>query len=117
VSTVVAKVGELQPGQTKKFLLDCEGREVSGFLLNFGGALHAYVNRCRHVAMEMDWVENQFFTEDARFVQCATHGALYEPVTGECVAGPPCGRSLYRLPVRVDGDAIVVECPGPLPDD
>ena len=116
MSQVVARVGELPPGQTKKFLLACEGHELPGFILNYEGALHAWVNRCRHVAMEMDWVENQFFTEDGRYVQCATHGALYEPATGECVAGPPCGRALYRLPLRIEGDQIVAECPGPLPD-
>ena len=27
------------------------------------------------------------------------------------------GRSLFRIPIRVEGDAIVAECPGPLPDD
>jgi nitrite reductase/ring-hydroxylating ferredoxin subunit len=111
VNVVVARVGELRPGETKKFLLDCDGQEVEAFLLNYGGELHAYVNRCRHVAMGLDWVENQFFTEDGRFVQCATHGAYYRPETGECIAGPPCGRSLFRVPIRIDGDAVVAECP------
>jgi nitrite reductase/ring-hydroxylating ferredoxin subunit len=113
----IARVGELKPGETKKFLLACPEQEIEGFLLNYAGALHAYVNRCRHVPMGLDWVENQFFTEDGRFVQCATHGAYYRPETGECIAGPPCGRSLVRVPIRVEGDAVVAECPGTLPDD
>ncbi len=117
MSVAVARVGELKPGETKKFLLQCDGREIEGFLLYYGGEHHAYVNRCRHVPMGLDWVENQFFTEDGRFVQCATHGAYYEPETGECVAGPPCGRTLYRIPVRIEGDAIIAECPGGLPDE
>jgi len=117
VSLAIATVGELRPGETKKFLLACEGEEIEGFLVNYAGELHAYVNRCRHVPMNLDWVENQFFTEDGRFLQCATHGAYYRPETGECVAGPPCGRALFRIPLRVDGDAIVAECPGPLPED
>jgi len=117
VSVRIARTGELGPGETKKFLLECEGQEIEGFLLNYAGELHAYVNRCRHVPMSLDWVENQFFTEDGRFVQCATHGAYYRPETGECVAGPPCGRSLVRIPLAVEGDAIVAGCPGPLPDD
>jgi hypothetical protein len=33
--------------------------------------------------MGLDWVENQFFTEDGQFIQCATHGAYYLPDTGE----------------------------------
>jgi nitrite reductase/ring-hydroxylating ferredoxin subunit len=113
----VARVDELRPGETKKFLLQCHGQEIEGFLLNFGGAHHAYVNRCRHVPMSLDWVENQFFTEDGGFVQCATHGAVYVPDTGECVAGPPCGRSLIRVPIRVAGATIFARCPDVLPED
>ena len=114
---VVARVGELQPGETRKFLLTCAGDEIEAFLLNYGGELHAYVNRCRHVPMSLDWVENQFFTADGRFVQCATHGAYYRPESGECVAGPPCGRSLIRVPLRIEDGAIVADCPEHLPDD
>ena len=115
--TPIARTTDLGPGQTRKFLLACDGREIEGFLVNVGGAFHAYVNRCRHVPMGLDWVENQFFTEDGQFLQCATHGAYYVPDTGECIAGPPCGKSLVRVPIRIDGDVIVAGCPGPLPDD
>jgi len=113
----ILRVGELAPGHTKKFLLDCDGREIECFVLNVGGALHAFVNRCRHVPMGLDWVENQFFTEDGQFIQCATHGAYYVPDTGECIAGPPCGKSLVRVPIRIEDGVILGDCPGPLPDD
>jgi nitrite reductase/ring-hydroxylating ferredoxin subunit len=116
VTRTIAQVGELRPGETKKFLLECAGQEVEGFLLNFGGELHAYVNRCRHVPMSLDWVENQFFTEDGCYVQCATHGAYYRPETGECIAGPPCGKTLIRVPLRIDGDQIIATCPKDLSD-
>src|SRR5262249_26036129 len=109
--TVIARVGDLKPGETRKFLLDVNGEEVEAFLLNFAGVHHAYVNRCRHVAMSLDWVENQFFTEDGQYVQCATHGAYYVPDTGECIAGPPCGKFLVRVPLRIDGDVILAGMP------
>ena len=117
MTTPIARTTELGPGQTKKFVLACDGREIEGFVLNVAGAFHAYVNRCRHVPMGLDWVENQFFTEDGQFIQCATHGAYYVPDTGECVAGPPCGKSLVRVPLTIEDDRILAECPGPLPDD
>jgi nitrite reductase/ring-hydroxylating ferredoxin subunit len=113
----IARTDEVPPGRSKKFLLRQDGQEVEGFLLNVGGAFHAYVNRCRHVPMGLDWVENQFFTEDGQYVQCATHGAYYVPETGECIAGPPCGKSLIRVPLTVDGDEIVAYPPGALPAD
>jgi nitrite reductase/ring-hydroxylating ferredoxin subunit len=117
MSRKIADTGELRPGETRKFLLECDGQEIEGFLLNYAGEHHAYVNRCRHVPMSLDWVENQFFTDDGRFVQCATHGAYYRPETGECVAGPPCGKTLVRVPLRIEGTTILADCPLNLPDD
>jgi nitrite reductase/ring-hydroxylating ferredoxin subunit len=104
---VVARTGEVTPGHTKKFLLLIDGREEECFLVNFGGTLRAYVNRCCHVPMSLDWVENQFFTEDRQFIQCATHGACYVPETGECVSGPPCGKFLTPVALSIEGDQII----------
>jgi nitrite reductase/ring-hydroxylating ferredoxin subunit len=105
------------PGASRRFALECDGRAIPGFVVNVDGRLHAYVNRCRHVPMELDWVENRFFTDDGRWIQCATHGAIYEPESGECVAGPPCGKALVRIPITVEDGDVLGACPGPLPDD
>jgi nitrite reductase/ring-hydroxylating ferredoxin subunit len=107
----IARLGELAPGETKKFLLAWQGAEVEAFVVNHGGELHAYVNRCRHVPMTMDWVENRFLTEDGAYIQCATHGAWYEPDTGVCVAGPPVGKALIRVPLTVDGEVVYAAAP------
>jgi len=117
VTVPIARTDEVLPGHSKKFVLRRAGEEIEGFLLNVGGAFHAYVNRCRHVPMSLDWVENQFFTEDGQYVQCATHGAYYVPDTGECIAGPPCGKSLTRIPLRIEDELIYADDPGPLPED
>ena len=114
--TPILRAGELPPGRSRKFLLRCGGREIECFVVNFAGRLHAYVNQCRHVSMSLDWVENQFFTEEADFLLCPTHGALYLPDTGECVAGPPCGKSLHRVPLIETGDQVIALCPEPLPE-
>jgi nitrite reductase/ring-hydroxylating ferredoxin subunit len=110
-AVVVAHVGELQPGYTKKFFLTCAGREVEAFVVNHEGVLYAYVNRCCHVPMTMDWIENQLMTEDRRYIQCATHGACYEPDTGECVSGPPFGKFLTAVPLTIRGDDVLATCP------
>lgn len=92
-------------------MLRCQGRPLEGFLVNHGGGLHAYVNRCPHVGTPLDLWPNEFFTDDGRALVCATHGAIYEPATGRCTAGPCAGDALTALPVRRDGDVIVVACP------
>lgn len=108
---IVARVGEIEPGQTKTFILLVEGREIECFLVNYSGQLFAYINRCRHVPMTMDWIENQFLTEDGRYILCATHGAAYEPETGECIFGPPCGKMLIRVPLTTEGGQIIAHPP------
>lgn len=113
---LVARVGELAPGATKKFLLRCGGHPVEAFLLSYEGAHYAYVNRCRHVALSLDWVDNRFFTEDGRHVICANHGATYEPKTGECVWGPCFGAFLKAVPLEIAGEKIFARCPDGLDD-
>ena len=66
--------------------------------------------------MSLDWVENQFFTEESDFLLCPTHGALYTPDSGECVAGPPCGKALFRVPLEERDGTIYAGWPE-LPTD
>ncbi|MGO9797978.1 MAG: Rieske (2Fe-2S) protein, partial [Candidatus Binatus sp.] len=54
----VARIESLAPGESLKFMLPIRGADEECFLINFGGEFHAYVNRCRHVPMAMDWVDN-----------------------------------------------------------
>jgi nitrite reductase/ring-hydroxylating ferredoxin subunit len=101
---------ELAPGRTAKFRLQCGERRVNGFVVNHEGTMHAYVNRCPHVGTPLDLWENEFLSDDARVIVCATHGALFEPATGRCIAGPCAGDALRRLPVRVEDGVVVVDC-------
>ncbi len=107
----VARVGEVAPGCSKKFFLGAGDREEECFLVNHNGALYAYVNRCCHVPMTMDWIDNQFMTDDKQFILCATHGACYLPDTGECVLGPPLGKLLTRVPLTIEEDEIIAHWP------
>ena len=104
----VARTRDLAAGHSLKFMLPIRGADEECFVINFGGEFHAYVNRCRHVPMAMDWVDNQFFAEEGRYLMCQTHNAYYEPGSGECIAGPPtaCGKSLYRVPLEIDSGVI-----------
>jgi len=89
------------------------GIEEECFVINFHGHFHAYVNRCRHVPIPMDWVDNQFFAEQGRSLLCQTPGAYYEPATGECIAGPAiaCGKFLFRLPLEIREGAVYAREP------
>lgn len=67
------------------------------FALRFDGEAVAYLNRCLHVPMEMDWQPGEFLDSRKEYILCATHGAAYAPASGRC-AGGPCGRgTLTRI--------------------
>ena len=68
------------------------GQTCRAFAIRYQGQVHAYLNRCTHVAMEMDWRPDHFFDDSGRWLLCATHGAHYEPATGQCKGGPLQGR-------------------------
>jgi nitrite reductase/ring-hydroxylating ferredoxin subunit len=99
----------LQPGHTMKFTLACGARGVDCFVVNHDGGYYAYVNRCPHVGTPLDLWPNEFLADDGRTLICATHGALYEPHTGVCTAGPCVGDRLSALAVSREGDTVVVE--------
>lgn len=109
----VARTHDLRPGESLKFLLPIRGVDEECFVINFQGAFHAYVNRCRHVPMPMDWVDNQFFAEEGRYLMCQTHNAYYEPSSGECIAGPSsaCGKLLYRVELEISDGVIYARAP------
>lgn len=108
----VGAVGEIEHGQSKKFLLRRGQRDIEALLVNFEGRHFAYINRCPHTGITLDWVDNQFFSSDNRYLMCATHGAVFEPPTGECVWGPCFGLSLQNVPVEIKDGQIYARLPG-----
>ena len=81
------------------------GQTCRAFAIRFEGQAHAYLNRCAHVAMEMDYQPNQFFDPTGRWLMCATHGAVYQPATGACRSGP-CRGGLVKIELT-ETDGVV----------
>jgi nitrite reductase/ring-hydroxylating ferredoxin subunit len=82
---------------------------TAGFVVRHCGAVHAFVNRCPHSGTELDWNPGEFFDETQLYLMCATHGALFVPGNGYCVAGPCRGASLEPLAVAEhDGKVILL---------
>jgi nitrite reductase/ring-hydroxylating ferredoxin subunit len=64
------------------------------------------------VGTPLDLFPNEFLDEEGRLLVCSTHGALFAPDTGACLAGPCAGDHLDPLPVRIEGGQFVVGCAG-----
>ena len=65
-----------------------QGQNMRAFAIRYQGQVHAYLNQCSHVAMEMDMREGHFFDDSGCWLLCANHGAAFQPDTGAQVAGP-----------------------------
>ena len=105
----IATVGELKEGQTKKIILKRIDRETEAFLLFKSGKHYAYLNLCRHWTVGLDFDDNEFFSEDGEWLVCKNHGAIYNPISGECASGPCGGAALYRVPLlEKEGDLYAV---------
>ena len=81
------------------------GQTCRAFGVRFDGQPQAYLNRCSHVAMELDWQPNRVFDDSGQWLLCASHGAAYHPGTGECAAGP-CRGGLVKIILSVH-DGVV----------
>ena len=86
----------LDSGLAVPFDVVYAGQTCRAFAVRFEGQVQAYLNRCSHVAMEMDYQPDRFFDTEGRWLLCATHGATYAPDTGACVGGP-CRGGLIKI--------------------
>ena len=93
-------------GRGVRFALRALGGEERGFAVRHRGKVCAYVNRCPHLGTDLDWQPGEFFEESGLYLVCSTHGALFEPGNGFCVAGPCRGASLEPLEIRERGGEV-----------
>ncbi|MFZ3140440.1 Rieske (2Fe-2S) protein [Polaromonas sp.] len=81
------------------------GQTCRAFAIRFKGLPQAYLNRCTHVAMELDWQPNRVFDDSGHWLLCASHGAVYRPDTGQC-AGGPCRGGLVKITLSERDDVV-----------
>ena len=97
-------------GKGVRFSVERHGQPQAAFAVRFNGVVRAYLNRCAHVSVELDWMEGEFFDISGLYLICATHGATYLPESGRCVRGPCDGRALTPLVVaEQEGKVYLIE--------
>jgi len=96
-------------GKGVRFSLKQGDRSVPAFAIRYQGKIHAYLNQCAHLAVELDWQHGDFFDSDKKYLVCATHGALYYPDSGACAYGRCAGRGLIALDTtEKDGKIMII---------
>ena len=89
-----------QSGVTK---FDAGGYEIA--VANVDGTFYAIGDRCTHRGCSLS--EGEL---DGTTLECICHGSRFDVSTGDVLQGPA-ERSAQVYPVRVQGDALVVDVP------
>nr|WP_022970969.1 Rieske (2Fe-2S) protein [Xanthomonas maliensis] len=84
------------------------GETESMVLHRQGTQLRAWLNVCPHAGRRLDWAPGQFLQTQEGHLVCAAHGASFELEQGQCVGGPCRGQALLAVPVRLDGEQVLI---------
>jgi nitrite reductase/ring-hydroxylating ferredoxin subunit len=107
---ICASADLVDGGHGVRFEISDLSERVPAFAVRHLGKAVGYLNRCAHVAMELDWQPGDFFEPDGEFLICATHGALYDPATGQCRGGACVGHgNLRKLDLREHDGRVYVK--------
>ncbi len=101
----LAKLQDLQEGETKLISVEGEPPYRSIVLVKSKDQFLAYWNVCQHIAIPLDGGLGSLPLIGGYLV-CSTHGAKYEVTDGTCVKGPCTGSKLPAIELEMTDDAI-----------
>lgn len=104
---ICASAALVEGGEGVRFELGEGASSSPAFVIRWRGEVRAYLNRCTHVAMELDWMPGRFLDADRKVLLCSTHGAEYDPASGACRGGP-CKGGLVAVAVSERNGVVMV---------
>jgi nitrite reductase/ring-hydroxylating ferredoxin subunit len=114
---VICRVSDLEAhGGARGFTIGTGDWPLRGFVVRVGAEIRGYVNDCPHAHHPLNLLPHRFLTADGSLIVCSSHGALFEKLTGVCVAGPCPGAYLRSVPLQIEAGCVLlaaaVEPPG-----
>lgn len=103
-------VGALGDLRDNRLLVEVNGTSV--VVVRAGRSIVAVENECPHLGSRLSDGKVR-----RRTIRCAAHGYRWDLATGRSLPGPggPQWRPLREVPVRLDGNRIMLACPARLP--
>jgi nitrite reductase/ring-hydroxylating ferredoxin subunit len=108
MARVICAFAELPDPGSRAFSLGGGEWPLRGFVVRRGAQVFGYVNHCPHAGHPLNWQPDQFLSPDRTVILCASHGAMYDVGSGECIAGPCAGRGLKSLPLRLEAGLVLL---------
>jgi nitrite reductase/ring-hydroxylating ferredoxin subunit len=108
VERVICRLDDLRESAARGFAMGAGDWPLRGFVVRIKDQVRGFVNTCPHARHPLNLRPNEFLTLDGLLILCASHGALFEKLTGYCVAGPCAGRSLRTVPLEVSDGYVML---------
>ena len=107
----IGSTGEMKEGgRGLRFdVLNTKGETIPAFAVKYDYQYFAYMNKCGHIAVQLDYMPGEFFSDDGQTLICSTHGAEYAPDTGTCLGGPCYGIGLEPLLISEADGSLFLE--------
>ncbi|HJW55513.1 MAG TPA: Rieske 2Fe-2S domain-containing protein [Burkholderiaceae bacterium] len=103
---ICASADLVNGGKGVRFPVTAFGEDTTGFAVRYNSIVYAYLNRCAHVPIELDWAQGEFFESSGLYLMCSTHGAIYAPESGRCMGGPCRGGRLRPIMISEKNNQI-----------
>jgi len=108
VERVICRLADIADSAARGFTIGSGDWPLRGFVVRVRENVRGYVNRCPHAGHPLNLRPHLFLTPDGGLILCSSHGALFEKLTGYCVAGPCAGRALQPVPLKVEAGFVML---------
>jgi nitrite reductase/ring-hydroxylating ferredoxin subunit len=108
VERVVCRLSELTDPGARGFTIGTGDWPLRGFIVRVRAEVRGYVNHCPHAGHPLDLIPQRFLTADGALILCGSHGALFDKLSGYCIAGPCAGQSLRAIALKLEGGFVLL---------
>jgi nitrite reductase/ring-hydroxylating ferredoxin subunit len=108
VERVICRFAEMTDPGARAFTIGTGDWPLRGFIVRVREEVRGYVNHCPHAGHPLDLTPHRFLTHDGALILCGSHGALFDKLSGYCIAGPCAGRSLRPIPLKLEASFVML---------
>jgi nitrite reductase/ring-hydroxylating ferredoxin subunit len=108
VERVICRLDDIKVTGARGFAIGSGDWPLRGFVVRVNEEVRGFINRCPHAQHPLNLQPHRFLTADSTLILCSSHGALFEKLTGLCVAGPCAGQHLTPVPLKIESGFVML---------